>query len=167
MRCKKCGWVSKYPVCNDCATEEEKRLIEELGNISRNIRGNRKKLIKYHLKLPVLSPIFYTAMAIFFALLSVYWFFAEKINNPLIQLFFGIVAPLFLMAIIFLTWGDLPEENISNGLKTIDLKYQNIILHRHRKKYFKLLTKPYDNWTSDDKIEVRFDSYETALGETI
>ncbi len=165
MRCKKCGWVSRYPVCKDCATDEERELQLLLEKTNKEIKENNLGMLKNHLKLPVVSPLIYISLLVFFIYSGVALIYAERINNMLLKtivcFIFPIFFPIFLLMIILFTWANVPEENVTNGLKTVDLKHRNLILKRRKKKYLNQLSAPFDNWSKDERIEIKFVSYES------
>ncbi|MEZ4812278.1 MAG: hypothetical protein R2883_02120 [Caldisericia bacterium] len=142
-----------------------KRIYNCCWKTNKEIKENNLGMLKSHLKLPVMSPLIYISIFVFFLFSGVALIYAERINNMLLKTIVCFLYPSFIPAIltilILFTWGSMPEENITNGLKTIDLKHQNLILRRRRKKYLKLLSAPFDNWSKDERIEIKFVSYES------
>lgn len=165
MKCKKCGWVSKYPVCDECATDEERKIIAALERVSEPIKKNNRELFKRHLRFPTLTPLFYISIGLMLFSFAFSFLLSNIVNMNTIMLWY--LFPLSLFVVMISVWGDFPEENIENGLRVVELKHQNKVFKRRKRKYLELLSKPYDNWTTDEKIEIKFNSYETAMGEPV
>jgi len=160
MKCKKCGWNTPYPICPDCATEEEKQLLEKLSEIDSMVAKNKKKSSRLFFKFPEFSPLFIVSIIIFFLFQGGAFYLISYVDNPFIQ-----ILPILLLAtfifVVAIFWGEMPQVNIETGISTVNAKAENLTMQRHRKQYILLLKKPYDNWHSDDRIVVSFKSMES------
>ncbi|MCK5743719.1 MAG: hypothetical protein KAH30_03210 [Caldisericia bacterium] len=160
MKCRKCGWNTPYPICPDCATEEEKQLLEKLSEIDSMVAKNKKKNTRLFFKFPEFSPLFIVLIIIFFLAQTGAFYLVNHVDSVIVP-----VIPFFLfgtfMFVVAIFWGEMPQVNIDTGINTINAKAENLTMRRHKKKYLQLLKKPYDNWHTDDRIVVSFKSMES------
>ncbi|MEZ4812277.1 MAG: hypothetical protein R2883_02115 [Caldisericia bacterium] len=77
----------------------------------------------------------------------------------MLQIFIATLLP-FIIVLIAVFWGDIPEENIFNGNRVIELKQETYTLKRHRRIYRQILKKGHQKWNKDDEIRILFESLE-------
>lgn len=140
--------------------DEKKDLKSELSKIEKKISQNRKEIFKRHLKFPVLNPTFYGATIAFIAYFTFSLFLAQYVQNIVYQILIVVLLP-FVIVLIALFWGDIPEENIKNGIATIEVKQKTLILKRHRKILKRVLKKPANLWGKDEQMLISFESLES------
>ncbi|MCK5743720.1 MAG: hypothetical protein KAH30_03215 [Caldisericia bacterium] len=159
-RCRICGRKTYYPICPECATNEEKQLLDKLSKIDKKMQTNKKGMVNKNLRFPTLSPMFFWSVSAFILLQLTAFMFNALIDIYLLKFLPFLLFPT-IGALVFYFWSEIPQENIQNGIENVDLKYNNYAIKRHRRKYLRLLKKPYNNWHTDDRIIVSFKSMES------
>ena len=131
--------------------------IEEIG---KEISKNRKEIFIKHLKFPALNPTFYAAIFGLIGYFGFSIFFAQYIQNIGYQILIVSMLP-FVIVLIALFWGDIPEENVANGINTIEIKQRTLTLKRHKKILKHVLNKPFHLWGKDERLLISFESLES------
>lgn len=158
--CRECGKHTGFPICSDCANEEEQRLLCSLSAIKERISKNRKILTEQFInqfRIPPLAII----IVISFLLLFVALFFAlSNYADPLLQGFLYLMIPSLFILTIYLGWGAMSQDYVNKTFDLIDIKFNIRVLRRRTKAIQLLLRKPRQNWRKDDLLRLNFGTLE-------
>ena len=154
MRCRICGKRSHHPVCKDCSSDAESKLIRNIEILNKQLRLNRIEIAKRTFRLPSVSYNFWISL-VFFILYLVFLAIISSLKRVELQMLAVIPVAIFPITAVYF-WGEIPEKNIKNGTTLINLKQKNYQMMRYRKRFFNMLKKIETNWSEDDRLSIIF-----------
>ncbi len=154
MRCRICGKKSVYPICKDCSSNNQKRLINSIVIINKQIRLNKLEIISRTFKLPRVTYNFWLSLLLFMTSL-LFLMLVSLLKKVELQILSALPIAIFPTVAVYF-WGEIPQSNIRNGITLINIKQKNYQMMGYKKRLTALLRKNESSWSMDDRLSISF-----------
>ncbi len=154
MRCRIYRKKSVYPICKDCSSNNQKRLINSIVIINKQIRLNKFEIIIRTFKLPRVTYNFWLSLLLFMTSL-LFLMLVSLLKKVELQILSALPIAIFPTVAVYF-WGEIPRNNIRNGIALINIKQKNYQMMGYKKRLTALLRKNESSWSMDGRLSISF-----------